>query len=98
MKQLFGVIRSHGAPWQASRFMDYQEEWEAHASFMNALQKERFVLLGATLQRTDEVLLIIRATAAEEIVDRISADPWSSRDILHVSRMTPWTLRLGSLS
>jgi len=98
MKQLFAVICSHGAPRQASRFMEYQEEWEAHASFMTALQKEGFVLLGGTLERTDEVLLIIRATAAEEIVDPLSADPWSSRDILHVSRMTPWTLRLGSLS
>jgi len=74
MKQLFAVIRSQSAPWQASRSMEYQKEWEAHASF------------------------IAHATAADEIVDPLSTDPWSSQDILRVSRMTPWTLRLGSLS
>ena len=36
--------------------------------------------------------------SADEIVERLSADPWSSGDILRISRITPWTLRLGSLS
>jgi uncharacterized protein YciI len=98
MKRLFAVIRSHGAAWRASRSMEDQEDWEAHVSFMNALEKEGFVLLGGPFEGTNEVLLVIRASTADEIVERLSADPWSSRDILRVSRITPWTLRLGSLS
>ena len=98
MKRLFAVIRSHGAAWRASRSMEDQEDWEAHVSFMNALEKEGFVLLGGPFEGTNEVLLVIRAATADEIVERLSADPWSSRDILRVSRITPWTLRLGSLS
>jgi hypothetical protein len=43
MKRLFVVIRSHGAAWQASRSIEGQEEWEAHASFMSALEKEGFI-------------------------------------------------------
>ena len=78
--------------------MEDQEDWQAHASFMNTLEKEGFVLLGGPLEGTHEVLLVIRASTADEIVERLSADPWSSRDILRVSRITPWTLRLGSLS
>jgi hypothetical protein len=46
MKRLFVVIRSHGAGWLASRSMEDQEDWQAHASFMNALEKQGFVLLG----------------------------------------------------
>jgi uncharacterized protein YciI len=98
MKRLFAVIRSHGAAWRASRSMEDQEDWEAHVSFMNAIEKEGFVLLGGPFEGTNEVLLVIRASTADEIVERLSADPWSSRDILRVSRITPWTLRLGSLS
>ena len=34
--------------------------------------------------------------SADEIVERLSADP--SGDMLRISLITPWTLRLGSLS
>jgi uncharacterized protein YciI len=74
-----------------------QEDWEAHRSFMNTLEKEGFVVLGGPLEGTDDVLLIFRATTPEEIVDRLSADPWHRRDLLRVSRVTPLELRLGSL-
>jgi hypothetical protein len=98
MKRLFAVIRSHGAAWQASRSIEDQEDWEAHDSFTNTLEKEGFVLLGGPLEGANEVLLLIRASTADEIVERLLADPWSSGDILRISRITPWTLRLGSLS
>ena len=88
------MILNHGAAWQASRSLEEQEDWEAHRSFMNALENEGFVVLGGT----DDVLLIFRATSSEEIVDRLSADPWHRHDLLRVSRVTPWELRLGSLS
>ena len=97
MKQLFAVIRSRGPAWQASRPLEDQEAWDAHASFMNALQKEGFVVLGGPLEGTCDVLLIVRAKTADEIADRLSADPWAGRDLLRVSRVTPWNLRLGSL-
>jgi len=97
MKRLFAVILNHGAAWQASRSLEEQEDWEAHRSLMNALEKEGFVVLGGPLEGTDDVLLIFRATSSEQIVARLSADPWHRRDLLRVSRVTPWELRLGSL-
>jgi hypothetical protein len=33
-----------------------------------------------------------------EIMQRLAADPWTALDLLSVSRVAPWTLRLGSLS
>jgi uncharacterized protein YciI len=97
MKQLFAVIRCRGAAWQASHSMEGQEDWDAHASFMNALEREGFVVLGGPLEGTSEFLLIIRARTPDEILDRLSADPWAERDLLRVNRVTPWNLRLGSL-
>jgi len=97
MKQLFAVIRTRGAAWQASRALEDQEDWEAHASFMNALEEEGFIVLGGPLEGTEDVLLIVRANTTDEIIERFAADPWAGSDLLRVSRVTPWQLRLGSL-
>jgi len=95
--QLFAVIRTRGAGWNGSLPLEGQRDWGGHASFMNALAREGFVILGGPLDGTPDVLLIIRARTREEILDRLAADPWTTIDLLRVSRIAPWNLRLGSL-
>ena len=46
---LFAVIRSHGAAWQPQLLLEEQTDWDIHASFMNALESEGFVVLGGPL-------------------------------------------------
>ena len=46
MKRLFAVIRSRGAAWNDSLPLEEQEDWRAHADFMNALHAEGFVAIG----------------------------------------------------
>jgi hypothetical protein len=94
---LFAVIRTRGSAWQHSAPLESQPDWEVHASFMNGLQKEGFVVLGGPLDDTPDVLLIVRASTPQEILERFAADPWSGQDLLRISRISPWTLRLGSL-
>ena len=95
--QLFAVMRSRGPAWQDSRPLESQANWADHAAFMNTLAKEGFVVLGGPLEGTSDVLLIIRANTPDEIRSRLEADPWTSHDLLRITRVTPWTLRLGSL-
>ena len=95
--KLFAVIRTRGEAWQPSAPLEGQLDWDAHASFMNGLQKERFVLLGGPLEETPDVLLIVRANTADEVVNRLAGDPWTGQDLLRINRIMPWTLRLGSL-
>jgi uncharacterized protein YciI len=64
---------------------------------MNALAKEGFVILGGPLEGASDVLLIVRATSPDEIRSRLAEDPWTITDLLRVTRIAPWTLRLGSL-
>ena len=99
MPELFVVIRTHGAAWQVSRRLEDQEleDWEAHASFMNSLQNTGFVVLGGPLEGTADALLVVRAKTEDEILTRLSHDIWTRKDLLRVSRIAPWTLRLGSL-
>jgi uncharacterized protein YciI len=55
------------------------------------------VILGGPLEGTADVLLVMRAASAEDARGRLAADPWTVQDLLRVSRISPWTLRLGSL-
>jgi hypothetical protein len=48
--------------------------------------------------RTSDVLLIVRATTPDEVRYRLAEDPWASKGLLRVSRVAPWTLRLGALA
>jgi hypothetical protein len=98
MSQLFAVIRTRGPAWQESKPLEGQGDWAGHASFMNALARDGFVVLGGPLEGTPDVLLVIRAESPDEIRSRLAQDPWATMDLLRVSRITPWTLRLGSLS
>jgi hypothetical protein len=97
MSQLFAVIRTRGPAWQDSKPLEGQADWAGHAAFMNALAKDGFVVLGGPLDGTPDVLLVIRAGSPDEIRSRLAKDPWATTNLLRVSRITPWTLRLGSL-
>src|SRR5262245_44272771 len=97
MQQLFAVIRTRGPAWQESQPLEGQANWSGHASCMNSLAKEGFVVLGGPLAGTSDVLLVIQATSPDDVRARLAEDPWETQDLLRISRVAPWTLRLGSL-
>jgi hypothetical protein len=69
--KLFAVIRTRGDAWNPSVPLEGQSDWSAHASFMNRLQSEGFIVLGGPLEGTSDVLLIVRGTSSDEIVERL---------------------------
>jgi len=77
--------------------MEEQDEWRAHAVFMNALHHDGFIVLGGPLDGTPDVLLIARANDEDEIRSRLSEDCWTVNGLLRIKQITPWTLRLGTL-
>jgi uncharacterized protein YciI len=97
MQRPFVVIRTRGPAWQDSRPLESQADWAPHASFMNSLAKEGFVVLGGPLDGTSDVLLVVRATTPDEVRSRLAEDPWAIKDLLRITQVAPWTLRLGSL-
>jgi hypothetical protein len=98
MKQLFAVIRTRGPAWNSERPLEDQADWDAHASFMDALLADGFVVLGGPLAGSPDVLLVVRASDEEEIRSRLAGDVWTRNELLRISRISPWTLRLGSLA
>jgi uncharacterized protein YciI len=89
---------THGARYRRGVRLEDQQDWTAHAAFMDTLAAEGFVALAGPLETTEDVLLIVRAESPTEIADRLREDPWHRDDLLRISRIAPWTIRLGRLA
>jgi hypothetical protein len=80
------MLTRSGPQWDASRPLEEQSGWPAHASFMDGLVDRGFVILGGPLAESDEA---VRTTFAR--------DPWSETH-LRVDSIDPWTIRLDGRS
>jgi uncharacterized protein len=97
MKRLFAVIRRRGPGWQEGQPLEKQADWRAHATFMDALFEEGFVILAGPMENTSEALVVVRAESPEEVHSRLAEDPWTRNGLLSTTRIAAWTLRLGTL-
>jgi uncharacterized protein YciI len=94
----FVVTRERGPNWDWSRPMRRQDEWDAHAAFMDVLTAEGFILAGGPLGGEDDarrVLHIVLANDAGEIERRLAEDPWTPNGLLRTVEIEPWTVLLG---
>jgi hypothetical protein len=98
MERAFAVLRSRGPAWEDAKPLEEQADWAAHAAFMDALFDQRFAALVGPLEGTRDALLIVRASDVAEIVARLADDPWTTSGLLITKQISPWQLRLGSLS
>jgi uncharacterized protein YciI len=97
MEHAFVVLRSRGPAWDDSKPLEDQSDWVAHASFMDQLFEQGFAVLVGPLEGTRDALLILRASTASEIVERLATDPWTTNGILVTKQISPWQIRLGTL-
>ena len=97
MERAFVVLRSRGPSWDDAKPLEGQAEWAAHAAFMDALFEQGFAALVGPLEGTRDALLILRASSASEIVERLASDPWASNGLLMTKQIGPWQIRLGTL-
>jgi uncharacterized protein YciI len=99
MSYAFGVamflvlIRRVGPSWVAGRPMEEQSGWDAHASFMDALVDDGFLVLGGPLSDGERVVHAVEARAEDEVRARLATDPWSGSHLV-VDTVEPWTIRL----
>jgi uncharacterized protein YciI len=98
MERAFAVLRSRGPAWDDTKPLEGQEDWTAHAEFMDALFDQRFAALVGPLEGTRDALLIVRASSAAEIVERLASDPWTTNGLLTTKQISVWQLRRGSLA
>ena len=97
MKHLFAVTRTHGPAWDGGKLMQEQQKWTEHATIMNQLAADGFIVLGGPLGQSGDVLLVIDATDTNEINAALARDPWSQLGLLATKEIQPWTILLQRL-
>jgi len=98
MERAFVVLRSRGPAWDDSKPLEGQAEWPAHAAFMDALFEQGFAALVGPLEGTRDALLVLRASSASDVVERLASDPWTANGLLVTTQISPWQIRLGTLA
>ena len=96
MTELWVVRRERGGPWDWSRGMREQQDWDEHAKFMEDLVDEGFVVLGGPLEGEGgrEVLHIVDAPSEEAVYARFADDIWTNTGMLATIRVERWTVLL----
>ena len=89
----FAVTRERFNQWDWSRDMREQDNWDAHAAFMDELTAEGFIVLGGPVGDGRRVLLIVEAADEASIEKRLAADPWTGT-LLRTERIEPWEILL----
>jgi uncharacterized protein YciI len=87
------VLLRSGPEWDASRRLEEQSGWPAHASFMDGLVDAGFIILGGPLADEHRVAHVVEAESDEAIRATLARDPWSETH-LRVDTIDPWTIRL----
>ena len=87
------VLRRSGPEWDPSRPLEEQSGWLAHASFMDGLVDDGFIILGGPLSDEVRNAHVVEAESEEVVRARLARDPWSETHLL-VDTIDPWTIRL----
>ena len=95
MADYFLVTVSHGPAWDSSRRRREQARWDEHATFMDALADDGFVVLGGPVGEDDgeDVLLVVDAGSEDAVRERLAEDPWAD-SVLTIASVEPWSVWL----
>ena len=85
----FVVTEERGPSWDASRPRREQDEWDVHASFMDGLVDQGFVVLGGPVGDGVRVLLVIESEDERQVEARLDEDPWMEMGILRGGDLAP---------
>lgn len=87
------MLRRSGPQWRASRPLEEQSDWPAHAAFMDGLVDAGFVVLGGPLADGDRVVHVVAAESEAAIRATLARDPWNETH-LHIDSIDLWLIRL----
>ena len=87
------VLSRTGPEYDASKPLEEQSDWLAHAAFMDELVERGFVVLGGPLEDEVRTVHAVEAESAEQIREVLALDPWSESHLV-VDAIDEWTIRL----
>ena len=94
---IFLVTRVPSAEWDLTQPMNGQHLWAEHAAFMNALEHDRFILMGGPVGDASKFVFAVQADSEDAVRARLSADPWEPMSLLKTDTVERWQLVLGEI-
>jgi uncharacterized protein YciI len=92
----FAVRTIHGPGWDSSRPIREQDDWDAHAAFMDGLVDDGFLIIGGPIGDGAQTLHAVEAASEDAVRARFAADPWASAGLLRIGSIQTWALWLDS--
>ena len=92
----FAVRTVHGPGWDPSRPIREQDDWDAHATFMDGLVDAGFLIIGGPIGDGAQTLHAVAAASEDAVRARFAEDPWASAGLLRIGSIEPWSLWLDS--
>jgi hypothetical protein len=71
------MVSRSGPEWDGSRRLEGQSGWPAHASFMDGLVDDGFIVLGGPLSDEPRVAHVVEVESEEAVRATLARDPWS---------------------
>ena len=90
----FAVIRERTEIWDWGRGMRQQDQWDAHAAFMDDLVDRGIIILGGPLEDGKNVLHIFDLPGKEDIEALLAEDPWTANGLLRTTKIELWEVLL----
>jgi uncharacterized protein YciI len=87
------LLRRDGPEWDRSKPMEEQSRWDEHATFMDQLVDDGFIVLGGPLADEVRVAHAVEAESEDAVRATWARDPWSKTHLV-VDSVEPWTIRL----
>jgi len=95
MKTLFVVNQIRGKAWNTNTSLRSQELWDEHASYMDQLTAEGFIVLGGPLGDAESAAMLVVDAPNEEVVQaKLTRDPWRASGHLVEPKIQCWTIFL----
>jgi uncharacterized protein YciI len=78
--------------------MREQRDWAGHASFINALTEDGFVVLGGPIGdgTRHRARLMVRSSSEQDVRNRLASDPWARKGLLVIESIEEWEVLLSS--
>lgn len=88
------TLHRSGPEYDHALPVEEQSGWDAHATFMDALVDDGFIVLGGPLE-DDRAVHAVEAESEAAVRARLAEDPWSGSHLEIVS-IDHWTIRLDA--
>ncbi|MGE5209526.1 MAG: YciI family protein [Alphaproteobacteria bacterium] len=92
MKQTFVAISAAGPHRDPLKGTREQPLWDEHATFIDRLIAEGFILMGGPLVDEAGAMLIVNADNEAEVREKLKNDPWFERGILKLESVKRWEI------